>query len=52
MHRTLEALRGFTEDCLENAKEKGVIYGTGAWEKGEIKSLPAYQLAYKMGKEC
>lgn len=52
MYRTLEALRGFTEDCLENAKGKGVIYGTGAWEKGEIKSLPAYQLAYKMGKEC
>lgn len=38
MTRTLEALRGFTEDCLDGAKEKGVIYGTGAWQKGEVKT--------------
>ena len=49
MERTLEEFRGFTY-CLEDAKEKGVIYGTGAWEKGEIKGKPAMQEAYEMGK--
>ena len=29
--RTVEALRGYTQDCLEDAHEKAVIYGTGAW---------------------
>lgn len=52
MARTLEALRGFTEDCLEGAREKGVIYGVGAWQKGEVKDTPAYEQAYKAGKNC
>ena len=38
----IEGLRGFTRDCLEGSKEKGIIYGTGAWQVGEIKTLPAY----------
>lgn len=50
MQRTLEGLRGFTEDCLEGAVEKGVIYGVGAWQKGEINTTPAMQEAYEMGK--
>lgn len=50
LHRTVEAIRGFTEDCLPGAKEKGIIYGTGAWEKGEIKNNPAFSQAYEMGK--
>ncbi|WP_424245208.1 multimeric flavodoxin WrbA [Elusimicrobium posterum] len=50
MHRTLESLRGFTEDCLENAKEKGIIYGTGATEVGDVKTLPVMQEAFTMGK--
>ena len=50
--RTIESLRGFTEDCLENANEKGIIYGTGAWQIGEIKNTPAMQQAYEMGKHC
>ena len=25
LHRTVEAIRGFTEDCLQGAKEKGII---------------------------
>ena len=37
---------------LEGTKEKGIIYGTGAWQKGEIKDLPAYKQAYEMGKKC
>lgn len=52
MQRTLEALRGFTEDCLEGANEKGIIYGTGAWQKGEVKNLPVFQEAYEAGKNC
>jgi multimeric flavodoxin WrbA len=49
MERTLEEFRGFTY-CLENAKEKGVIYGTGAWDKGEIKKSDAMNEAYELGK--
>ena len=36
MERTLEEFRGFTT-CLNGAKEKGIIYGTGAWNVGDIK---------------
>ena len=50
--RTLGALRGFAEDCLEGSKEKGIIYGLGAWHKGEIKDTPAFAQAYKAGKNC
>ena len=48
----VEGLRGFTRDCLEGTQEKGIIYGTGAWQKGEIKELPTYKQAYEMGKKC
>lgn len=50
LRRTLEAFRGFTEDCLPGANEAGIIYGVGAWEVGEIKDTPAYDEAYEMGK--
>ncbi len=50
LERTMEAFRGFTEDCLEGAREAGVIYGTGAWQVGDIQNTPAYQEAYEMGK--
>lgn len=50
LNRTMEAFRGFTEDCLPNSKEAGIIYGVGAWHNGEIKSTPAYNEAYEMGK--
>lgn len=46
---TLECLRGFI-DCLSVAKEKEVIYGTGAWKKGEIKGTAAMDQAYQAGK--
>ena len=48
--RTIEAFRGFTEDCLPGAKEAGIIYGVGAWNIGDIKATPAYHEAYEMGK--
>lgn len=50
LNRTVEAFRGFTEDCLDGAREAGIIYGTGAWKVGEIKSTPSYNEAYEMGR--
>ena len=49
MSRTLEALRGFTEDCLPASKECGVIMGLGVWRKGEIAGNPALKEAYEAG---
>jgi len=49
MERTIEGFRGFTY-CLNGAKEKGTVYGTGAWKAGEIKRSKAMNLAYEMGK--
>ncbi len=49
LERTIEGLRGFTS-CLTGAKEKGIVYGTGAWEVGDILSRPAFEEAYEMGK--
>lgn len=51
MQRTIEGFRGFTEDCLDNAHEKGIIYGVGAWQVGEIKENPAMAQAYQMGQD-
>lgn len=50
LERTVESFRGFTEDCLTGAREAGIIYGTGAWQIGEIKETNAYNEAYEMGK--
>jgi len=49
MQRTLEEFRGFTA-CLEDPVEKGILYGTGAWHKGEIVGKPVMNQAYEMGK--
>ena len=46
---TLACFRGYA-DCVEGAKEMGVIYGTGVYEKGEIKDKKQMQQAYEMGK--
>lgn len=45
---TFACFRGYA-DCVEGAKEMGVIYGTGAYEKGEIKSSSAMKQAYEYG---
>lgn len=47
--RTLECFRGYA-DCVDGAKECGVIYGTGVYEKGAIKNTEIMQQAYEMGK--
>jgi len=49
LERTIEGFRGFTS-CLPGAKEKGIVYGTGAWEVGDIIKSPAMDQAYEMGK--
>lgn len=46
---TIACFRGYA-DCVEGAKEMGIIYGMGAYEKGEIKNHPAMNEAYEMGK--
>lgn len=46
---TIACFRGYA-DCVNGAKEMGIIYGMGAYEKGEIKSSPAMKEAYEMGK--
>lgn len=51
MERTIEGLRGFTEGCLTNPNEKGIIYGMGAWQTGEIQHTPAMNQAYEMGSK-
>lgn len=47
---TIACFRGYA-DCVEGAREMGVIYGMGAYEKGEIKGSPAMSEAYEMGKK-
>ena len=49
LERTVEEFRGFL-DCLDDSKEKGIVYGTGAWNIGDIKPSEAMQQAYKYGK--
>lgn len=46
---TIAGLRGYLR-CLPGAKEKGIIYGTGTWEKGDVFQHPAMEEAYKTGK--
>lgn len=46
----LASLRGYLK-CLPGAEEKGIIYGTGTWDKGDVYKHPAYQKAYEAGKE-
>ncbi len=48
MKRTIEEFRGFTS-CLNNPKEKGIIFGTGVWKIGEIKNMPVMKEAYQSG---
>ena len=46
---TLACFRGYAE-CVDGAREMGVIYGMGAYEKGEVKGKSAMTEAYEMGR--
>lgn len=50
MDCTLECMRGLAA-CLSGSVEKGVIYGKGVYEKGEIRNTAAFGQAYEMGKK-
>lgn len=50
LERTIDGFRGFTDDCLPNAHEKGIIYGSGAWQIGDINHTAAMNQAYEMGR--
>lgn len=49
MDTTLACFRGYA-DCVEGAVEKGVIYGKGVYERGEILDKSAMRDAYEMGR--
>jgi len=49
MERTLEEFKGFTY-CLDGARENGIVYGTGAWNMGDIQKSDAMDKAFEMGK--
>ncbi len=46
---TLAGLRGFLR-CLPGAQEKGIVYGTGTWDKGDVYRHPSLDKAYEAGK--
>lgn len=45
---TIACFRGYA-DCVEGAKEMGIIYGMGVYNKGEVKDTKAMREAYEMG---
>lgn len=49
--RAVDTLRGFTLDCLPGAKEKGILYGTGLWQKGDVLGSKAMRQAREMGAQ-
>jgi multimeric flavodoxin WrbA len=50
MDRTFDGLRAFSVECLYGANEKGTIYGSGAWQFGDIQRTAAIKQAYEMGR--
>lgn len=46
---TLACFRGYAE-CVEGAKEMGVVIGSGVYEPGKVADTPAMTKAYEMGK--
>lgn len=49
LERAVESFRGFL-DCLENVKEKHIIYATGVWKMGDVNKTDFPQQAYILGK--
>ena len=48
METTLACFRGYA-DCVNGAKEMGVVYAAGVYKKGEVADTKAMNEAYKMG---
>ena len=51
LERTIDGFRGFT-DCLDNAREKGVLLAPGVWKKGDVMSSAAMEQAFIMGRNA
>lgn len=49
VERVVAEFGGFL-DCLEDPHEKGVVYGVGAWQIGDVESQPAMRESYEMGR--
>ena len=49
MERTVDAMQGFT-DCLPGTQMKGVVYGSGVYQKGEVRDTTAFREAYQLGR--
>jgi hypothetical protein len=47
--QTIEGFGAFTSS-LPAGKEKGIVYGTGAWNVGDILRTHAVDEAYEVGK--
>ena len=45
----LADFRGYLR-CLPGAKEAGVVFGTGTWDKGDVYRHPSLGQAYEMGR--
>lgn len=50
LETTLACFRGYA-DCVEGAKEMGVIYASGVYEKGAVKNTEYMAQAFEMGKQ-
>lgn len=51
MKATIQGLRGFTK-FIPNPTEKGIVYGVGVNEKGEVKNTPAMEQALMYGRNA
>lgn len=48
-NRTIECFRGYA-DCVQGAREMGVLYGIGVYKPGEVKDSFVFHEAYEMGR--
>lgn len=52
IEKVIDAIRGFTLDCLPDAHEKGILYGVGVNDKGDVEHTDYLKQAYEMGRNC
>lgn len=50
LQRVVETLRGYTQMCLEDCPERGILYATGLWQQGAALQSTYMQEAFAMGK--
>ena len=52
IEKVIDAIRGFTTDCLDGAQEKGILLATGVDGKGDVSKTDYLEQAYQMGRNC